>query len=67
MSRGRIGATGGIVRRKQLKPPRVLSDEEFLARAAASARRAQGFAERQQRADAVDREIRAQNRPPRSL
>ena len=58
MSRGRIGATSGIVRRKQLKPRRPPTDAELLASAERAAARRQKELERIRRAETVDRETR---------
>lgn len=58
MSRGRVGATGGIVRRKQLKPAREQTDEQLLASAARAAEKAAKRAERERRVEQVEGELR---------
>lgn len=50
----KYGRTMGVVRRKDLKPKKQLSDEEFLARARATAAQAQRDLARQRRAEQVD-------------
>lgn len=51
-----------IVRRRDLKPAKQLSDEEFLRRAQASATRAQNAAARARRIEAAEAEAR-RNQP----
>ena len=65
MSRGRVGATGGVIRRKALKPKPELSDAELLARAERAARRAELELERKRRAELADRAAAAHERAVR--
>lgn len=65
MSRGRVGATSGIVRRKALKPRKPLTDEQLLASAQRAADRAAKQLERERRAERDRQSWNAQDRAVR--
>lgn len=65
MSRGRVGATGGLIRRKALKPKPEVSDAALLASAERAAARARAKLERERRAESSDAAARAHERAVR--